>query len=157
MQGMNIAEMGHVVNVLPPKDVSGGATGDRFTMKNYGHATIIVQIGVTDEATATILVKEATAETGGTATAIGFNYYAETTADGDTLGAKTVATTAGIAVSPNNNIFYVIEIDARELSDGSPWIEVSITDVSTSANLASIVAVLSGSRFANAESATAIA
>ena len=32
MQGFNIAEMGHVVNVLPPIDITGGVVGDRFKM-----------------------------------------------------------------------------------------------------------------------------
>lgn len=156
MQGFNIAEQGHVVNVLPPKDVSGGATGDRFKMTNYAHASIIVTFGVTADATSTILVKNCTAATGGTATAIAFSYYAETTAAGDTLGGKTAATSAGIATSPNNSIMYVIELDARELTDGYPWVEVSITDISTSSNLASIVAILSGSRYGEDQSATAI-
>jgi hypothetical protein len=156
MQGFNIAEMGHVVNVLPPKDVSGGATGDRFKMTNYAHASILVTFGVTVAGSPTILVKECTAASGGTATAIAFNYYAETTAAGDTLGAKTAATSAGISASPNNSIMYLIELDARELSDGSEWVEASITDLSTSSNLASIVAILSGSRYAETQSPTAI-
>ena len=45
MQGTNIAEQGHVVNVLPPVDINGGAVGDRFKMNNHGHASVIVQIG----------------------------------------------------------------------------------------------------------------
>jgi len=156
MQGINIAEMGHIVNVLPPVDITGGTTGDRFKMTNYGHATVIVQVGVSAAAWTATLVKECTAATGGTATAIGFSYYAEETAAGDTLGAKQTATTTGIAApSANNGIFYVIEIDARELSDGYPWIEVSFTNGANSV-IASVVAVLSGSRFGNDQSATAI-
>jgi len=156
MKGFIAAQMGHLVNVLPPIDISGGKTGDRFKMTNYAHATIIVSFGVTAAGSVTILVKNCTAASGGTATAIAFNYYAETTAAGDTLGAKTAATATGIATSPNDTIAYVIEIDASELTDGYPWIEVSIGDVSTSSNLASIVAILSGSRYGNDQNQTAI-
>ena len=157
MQGFNIAEGGHVVNVLPPISVAGGVTGDRFTMENYAHATIIVQLGVSAATPPTIIVKECTAASGGTATAIAYNYYAEETASGDTLGAKTAATTSGIAPSANNNIFYVIELDARELSDGYPWVEVSLSNASASSTIASIVAILSGGRFNHDQNETAIA
>lgn len=156
MQGINLAEQGHIVNVLPPIDINGGATGDRFTMKHYGKATIIVQIGVSDVAP-TIIVKECTAASGGTATAIAFAAYKEETAAGDTLGARTAIEAAGLVANAANSIFYVIDIDARQLSDGSPWIEVSATIESGQGCLMSMVAILTGARFANDQSATAIA
>lgn len=156
MQGINISENGHIVNVLPPIDITGGATGDRFTMKNYGHATIIVQVGVSAAAWTDVLVKECNAASGGTANAIGFSYYKEETAAGDTLSAKQTATATGIASpSANNNIFYVIELDGSELSDGYPWVEVSFTNGSNSV-IASAVAILSGARYGNDQSDTAI-
>lgn len=156
MKGINLAEQGHIVNVIPAIDVTGGATGDRFKMSNAGHATIIVQIGVSAAAPTAIVVKECTAATGGTATAIGFSYYAEETASGDTLTAKQTATSSGITPSANNNIFYVIELDASELSDGYPWVEVSITN-GTNSVIASAVAVLSGYRYQGSANQTAIA
>lgn len=157
MRRFYAAQEGHIVNVLPPIDITGGATGDRFKMTNYSHATIIVQIGVSAAAPTKIIVKECTAATSGTATAIAFDYYAEETAAGDTLGAKQTAAATGITPSANNTIFYVIELDARDLSDGYPWVEVSITNASGNSVIASIVAILSGARYSNDQNATAIA
>lgn len=147
MQGMDLAVQGHIVNVLPPQDVSGGAVGDRFKMSHHGKATIVVKIGVSAAAPTAILVKEADAASGGTATAIPFSYYAEETDAGDTLGTRQAATAAGITPSANNNIMYVIDLDARELSEDTKWVEVSITNASGNSVLADITAILTGARY----------
>jgi hypothetical protein len=157
MQGFNVAEQGHVVNILPPKDISGGATCDRFTMENYGHATIIVTVGVSAAAFTALIVKNCTLASGGTATAIAFSVYKEETAAGDTLGARTAVAAAGMTPNAADNITYVIELDARELTDGYPWVEVSMTNASGNSVLCSAVAILSGARFSGDQSATAIA
>ena len=155
-QGITLAEQGHIVNVLPPIDISAGKTGDRFKMTNYGHATIIVQVGVSAAAFTKIILKECNAASGGTATAIAFDYYAEETAAGDTLAARASATSSGVTPSANNNIMYVIEIDARALSDGFEWLELSVTNTTNSV-IASAIAILTGGRHQNAQTATAIA
>lgn len=156
MKGITIAEQGHIVNALPPIDISGGATADVFSMENYGHATIIVQVGVSAAAFTKILVNECTSFAGANATAIAFNYYSETTAAGDTLSTRTAATTAGVTPSANNNIFYVIELDASELSDGYNFVQVQLTN-GTNSVIGSVVAILSGSRYGEEASPTAIA
>lgn len=156
MPGINIAEMGHVVNVIPPVDITGGVTGDRFSMENYSHATIVVQVGVSASAFTKIIVRECDAATAGTATDIAFAVYKEETALGDTLAGRVAVAATGVTPSANDNIFYVIELDARELTDGFQWIELALTNGSNSV-IASAIAILSGSRFANDQSATAIA
>ena len=156
MQGFNIAEMGHIVNILPPVDISGGAAGDIFSMKNYGHATIIVQVGVSAAAFTKIIINECTDFAASGATAIAYNVYKEETAAGDTLGARTAVTTAGLTPSANDNIMYVIEIDAADLSDGYEYIQLSLTNGVNSV-IASAIAILSGARYGGAESSTAIA
>ena len=156
MKGFNIAEMGHVVNLIPPVYITGGVTGDRFSMENYAHASIIIQVGVSAAAWTAIILRECDAATGGTATDIAFNVYKEETALGDTLGALVEAAAAGVTPSANNSIFYVIELDASELADGFQWVELALTNGSNSV-IASAVAVLSGSRYGNSESQTAIA
>lgn len=157
---MNIAEQCHVVNILPPIDVdtaSGLAHSEIFSMKNYQHATIIVQCGVTDADGGNITVEECDDFTPANDTAIDFYYYAETTALGDTLGARTLAEAAtGIDVSANDNIMYVIEIDASELTDGYPNLCLKWSNPGGS-TIASAVAILSGARYAGDQSATAIA
>ena len=154
--GFFVAQEGHVVNIAPPIDLNDAAkTCDAFSMANYDHASIIIQLGVTGAAS-TVTVEECTSAAGAGATAIAFNYYAETTDSGDTLSAVTAATSAGFDTSANDNVFYVIELDAADLSDGSPWVRVQFSDPGA-ATLGSAVAILSGGRYQNDQNATAIA
>lgn len=153
---MVLAERGHFVNVWSPKDVNAGVTGDRFTMKNYRHATIYLSIGVSAGAATKIFVKNCTAASAGTATAIAYNYYVEDTAAGDVLGARTAIAATGVTPSANDNIFYVIEIDAEELTNGYEWVEISMTNAAQSV-LSGCVAILTGARYGKTESPTVIA
>lgn len=153
---INVAEQLHVVNILPPIDVTGGDAGDVFSMANYKHATIIVQVGVSAAAFTKIIVNEVDNFAGDNPVAIPFALYAEETALGDTLAAKEAVAAAGKTPSANDGIMYVIEIDADELSDGKGFIELSITNGVNSV-IASAVAILSGARFGGDQSATAIA
>lgn len=156
-KGIVLAEEAHVVLAGAPIDInSAGLDSDVWSMKGYGHCTIIVGLGVTGAAT-TITVEECDDFTPTNSTAIAFNYYAETTAAGDTLGALTAATSAGITGSTNDGVYYVIEIDASELTDGYPCLRCRLSDPSA-ATLATIVVVLSGARYADGASpVTAIA
>lgn len=158
MQGINLAEQGHFVNVIPPKNITGGAVGDRFHLKNNGHATILVQVGVSAAAFTKILVRAADAATAGNTTDIAFNVYKEETALGDTLGTKTAVAATGLTPDAADNIMYVIEIDATELPAGKPWIEVELDNVSARSVLASCAAILTGARYQGdpANTATAI-
>lgn len=156
MKGIVLAEVGHLVNILPAVDITGGKTGDRFTMKNHGHATIIVQVGASAAAFTKIIVNACDAATGGTPEAIPFRLAKEETSLGDTLSAFEDVTAAGYTPSANDNIFYVIELDASELPDGKPWVELSLTNTSNSV-IASAIAILTGARYQGSEGATAIA
>jgi len=156
MRGFNVAEQGHVVNVLPPVDITGGKSGDVFTMEAHAHASIIVQIGVSAAAFTKILLNECTSFAAAGATAIAFNVYKEETAAGDTLGARTAVAATGLTPSANDNIMYVIELDADELSPGYEFVQVQLTN-GTNSVLASVVAILSGARYGQDQSATAIA
>lgn len=156
MKGFNVAEHGHPVNILPPVDITGGKSADIFSMAKYAHASIIIQIGVSAAAFLKILLNECTAFDGSGRTAIAFSVYKEETAAGDTLGARTAVTAAGLTPSANNNIMYIIELDAAELSDGSHFVELQLTN-GTNSVLASALAILSGARYAEAQSPTAVA
>jgi hypothetical protein len=161
MQGLVIAEQTHVVNILPAVDITGGKVSQAFSMKNHHHATIILQIGVSAAAFTKIIVDYGTATAAvGTpiagATAMPFYIYKQETAgaDQDVLGARTAVLAAGYTPSANDGIFYVIEIDAQELPDGSPYVQLSLTNGSNSV-IASAIAILSGARFSGATQATA--
>jgi len=154
-KGITVGEELHTVLGIAPIDINGaGATSDIWNMKNYAHCTIIVGLGVTGAAS-TITVEECDNVTPSNSTAIAFSYYAETTAGGDTLGARTAATTSGITGSTNDGVFYVIEIDASQLTDGYPYLRVALSDPSA-ATLATAVVILSGARYAEEQSATAL-
>jgi len=155
MAGFTIPENGHVVNILPPVDINGSAqTSDYFSLKSYAHVDIILTLGVTGAAS-TVTVTENTSNAGAGATAIAFAYHSEETAAGDTLSTRTAATSAGFATSTNDSITYVISIDASELSDGSPYLALLMSDP-TVATLASAVAILSGARYQSEVTPTAI-
>ena len=155
--GFSIGEgQGHYVLGVAPVDIDAGAqTSDAFSMKNYTHASVLISLGVTGAAS-TVTVKESTDASGSGATAIAFSYYAEETAAGDTTGARTDATASGFATSTNDGVFYIIEIDAEDLSDGSEWVTIHMSDPGA-ATFASIGVILSGARYAEVEAPTAIA
>jgi len=156
MSGINIAETCHVVNILPPIDITGGATSDVFSMENYSHASIIVQVGVSAAAFTKLIVEACDNFTPSTHTDMAFNVYKEETDSGDTLGTRVAVAAAGVTPSANDNIMYVIELDAAELGDGTDKLRLEITNGVNSV-IASAVAILSGSRYAGDQSATAIA
>lgn len=155
-KGYNVAEDGHVVNIIPPIDITGGVTGDVFSMENYAHATIIVQVGVSAAAFTKIIVNECTSLAAAGATAIAFSVYKEETAAGDTLGVRTAVAAAGVTPAAADTIMYVIELDASELTADSHFVQLSLTN-DTNSVIASAIAILSGSRYAEETSATAIA
>jgi hypothetical protein len=153
-----LAQEGHVVNALPPVDVDGGWSSDFFNLKKYSHASIVLQFGVTEGAVTSIKLKAATDAAGTSPEFIGFNYFAEETALGDTLGAKTAAASGtGIVPPATDNIMYVIEVDAADLPDDKPWLAFEVANGSGNTVLMSGVAILSGARYASDQSATAIA
>ena len=156
-RGCVIAECCHEVNILPPQDVAAGVSSDVFSMKNHSHVSIIVTAGSTNADAGNITIEECDDFTPTNDTAIDFSYYAETTAAGDTLGARTAAAAAtGIDVSANDNIMYIIEIDAAQLSAGYPNLILKWSACG-GATIASAVAILSGARYGGTESSTAIA
>ena len=70
MNGFNVSEAGHVVNIIPPVDITGGKIAQAFSMAGYKHASIVIQIGVSAAAPTAIILSVGTATAGvGTAVA----------------------------------------------------------------------------------------
>jgi hypothetical protein len=147
-----------VVNILAPVDITGGKNAQGFSMKNYAHASIIVQVGVSAAAFTKIVVNKASAADGTGAVAIPFSIYKQETAgaDKDVLTDKTAVAAAGYTPSANDGIFYVIEVDASELDPALPYIWLQLTNGVNSV-IASAVAILSGARYAETQSPTVTA
>ena len=153
MKGFNIAEQGHVVNMLAPIDIGGGAkTSDRVSMEGHAKIQVVITMGVVGNDT-TVTFYESTTEAGGSEDAIGtVYYYQETTADGDTLAARTSGAT--ITTGTNNNTTIVVDIDASSLT--ADHIYVGFKTSAAAAALISAVGILSGTRYQSGITATAI-
>ena len=150
------AQQGHLVNICPPIDLNDAAkTCDAFSMEGYSHASIIILLGTAGTAS-TVTVEECTTAAGAGNTAIAFSYHATTDTATDTLGARTTVASTGLAMTAVGDAMVVIEIDASQLSEGYPWVQVQFTDPG-GAQLGAAVAVLSGGRYASDQSGTAIA
>jgi hypothetical protein len=155
-KGFYVAQEGHIVNALPPVDITGGKFSDVWSMRNHAHATIIIQIGVSAAAFTKIILNACDDFTPSNRTALAYTLFVEETAAGDTLAAKEAVAAAGKTPSANDGIMYVIEVDASELPDGKPNLEVSLTNGSNSV-IASVIVILTGARYKEDTSATAIA
>lgn len=149
MSGFNVAERGHVVPLIFPRDVNTGVTADVFSMRDWSHATIIFVLGATAGAPTKLFIKQCTDKASAGATAIAFHAYScETTggaANCDVLGVRVPTASTGLTLAATDNIFYVVELEASELSPGYEWVEVSCT-AAAAVNMACAVAVLSGGR-----------
>lgn len=155
MKGINLAEQGHPVNILPPVDINGaGATSDYFSMKYADHASIMIQAGLTGAASTVTLFKSKD-NAGTDEEAIPFKYWAEETDAGDALERQTDATAAGFATSTNDNIMYGIEIDAAALGGDFTHLAIKASDP-TVATLISAMAILTGNKYDGDQSPTVI-
>jgi hypothetical protein len=160
---LNLAQDTHVVNALPPVDVTGGKQSQAVDMALARKLAFILQIGVSAAAVTGVTVQAgtATAAVGSDvagAAAIPFNLWKQETAGAanDVLGARTAVTASGFAPSANDGIFYVIEVDADLLPAGSPYVQLKIANGANSV-IASALAILSGLRFAGESNPTATA
>ena len=166
MLGFNLSEYGHVAVVLPPQNITGGQTAQAFAMKGYKHASILVIAGAeATQDTGTLLVNICANAAGGSPVAIPFNYYFQAAggAGNDVLSAIQTAPATGLVLAAANwppNGLIVIEIDANELEaagvglggDGTDSYVQVVLPAPAAADFGCIVAILSGSRFANVAS-----
>ena len=158
MKGITIAEECHVINALPPVSANAGKTSDYWSMENYSHASIIVTLGAA-VAVEQVLVYQSETDAGVGEDAITFKYYSETTASGDVLDRVAgLATAAGFATASAGtaNTMHVIEVDASELAEDHPFMCVKLT-VAAADQLTAVIVILSGSRYAEESSVTALA
>ncbi len=118
---------------------------DVINMANYRHVTFLLIEGAGGTGTATITVEECTALDGTGATAIAFNYRLAATAD--TFAALTAAAAAGYLTIAGANKMVAIEIDSAELSDGSPFVRLTLTEAVASAVDACVIAIASEARY----------
>ena len=150
------AQDGHHVQLIPPKDITGGVTSPAFAVKQYRHVTIRVDVGVSAAAFTKIIVNQCTAQDGTGATAIPFTLFKQETSNGDVLSGATAVTSAGYTPSANDDIFYVIEIPVEQLTQGYDYLQLELTN-GTNSVIASAVAILSAARYEMDQSPTVLA
>lgn len=158
MPGLSLAQQCHIVPVVLPQNVTGGAFGQAFSMKSAAHVTIVISVGALAAQLSAVTINQCTNAAGAGATPIAFKYASQTTAGpgNDVLSSSfTFATSAGFIPPNTPNVVYVIEMDSQELADGSAYIQVALAN-GANANFVSVVAILSGVRhkFAGNPSAT---
>jgi len=153
-RGIYQAQECHFVNLIPPVDGDGGITSGVINLKDYAHATIVLQLGVS--ATPGKVSLEASDNGSPEATAaIGFNVHkcevAYNAADGDVLGPRVACAAAdGFTPVTGDGIFYVIELDSNTLPSGKPYVKLVLAD--PGATLGSALAILSGARYGHDQS-----
>lgn len=158
---MNLAETCHFVNLLPPVDNSTNPVVlPVFDIEGYSHVTIIIQMGATHSDAGYFTLEQCNALSPTVHPDFAFQYYAEETDAGDVLDATPTRVTAatGIDLAPAgvNNIMYVIEVDASELTSGYHHLRGNFS-AAGGANLCSCIAILSGARDARPASPTVLA
>ena len=154
-QAFYAAQEGHAVSILSPQNVTGGVTATPFNLKIHSHASIIVQLGAQAAANTKILLNAGTNAAMAGSAAIPFDIYTQETAGNtnDVTSGRTSVTAAGYTPTANANTFYIIEIDAAVLPQGSPYLQLQITN-GANTNYASAVAILSGGRNVSDQSLT---
>jgi hypothetical protein len=158
MKGFVIAEQGHVSFGKYPISANGLTTLDAINMEGYGHLSVILALGATNGSALVATVYGSTDASATSAELVAFNYYQETTASTDVLGARTLNSTTALTFGNDSisNTFAVIELDASELPDGHNWVNVTLNGATTTTPIC-VVYVQSGARYAGPESPTVIA
>ena len=150
-----VAEQGHVINLIPPfGSASGTQNSEVFSMKDASHVSIIIQVG-TQAGSFTAILYEGDNFTPSTPVAIAARIYKEETADGDTLGSGAALTTSGVNTATANNILYVIEFDAEQLTEGYPNLQLRLSALDNTTYV-SAIAILSGFAYQGDQTRTQI-
>lgn len=165
MNGFNVSEAGHVVEVISPQILSLGITGQAFSMKNAEHVSIIILLGALNSAglTVTLGATQSSAASPAATTLIAFRAYLNQNLPGgaatnnDILSPPTYYNTTGFTFPNASNQYAVIELDAAELdylgggdpnqiNPDFPYLNLILSSTSPSQCLVSAVAILSGVR-----------
>lgn len=154
--GFYVSQAGHVVPLIAPVDFTGGKTSPAFSMAKYAHASIILAIGVSAAAPGAVTLNACSDAAGDGATPIPFNVFKCETTASDVLGAKVAVTAAGFVPVATDGIFYVIEVDAQQLPQGLPYLQLACANGANSV-IGSAFAILSGARQASDQAPTVFA
>jgi len=160
---MMFSERNKIVNGLPPKaDAFAAAANltDVVSLKNYKYATFIILTGVAANNDSAFSVVAGTSVDGTVETTVPFKY--RKCVSGDTFGTLTdVAAGSTVALTASKaNEMLVIEVDADAVEAAHPGYDCVGLKVADGSNVAAqygaCAIILSGARYADAASPTAI-
>lgn len=142
-----------IVNVQPPIDANDAAiTGDWVSLKNAGHATIIINCGAGWGSTGAVTLTQATVVAGSDTKALAFSTMWTNVGDiTSSVFVQTAVTsnTFNLSTSAAGSL-YIIEVDADTMdADGNfDVLGFSLSDPGA-AGLVSVTMILSATRFLN--------
>ena len=156
-RGFNIAEEGHVVQLVTAENVSGGVTSQVFSMSRAAKCCILLGFGAESAAEGNLQLFACTDTTGATKIAIPYDLYKQETSGtaNDVLSARTPVPATGYALPGTAGTFYVLHVQADQLPQGYPELQLDIPDGSNT-DFASAFAVLTGVRYQGVSNQTVI-
>lgn len=126
------------IGAVPTDAVAGAITGKRVSLRHAAGCTIVVVTTGASTDITDVDLQQHTASTGGTTAdldVITYYYYkSEATLDGDEQWTKATQTAASEITNvgaASEELLLVIEVDARQLSDGYDYISLDIPDLGT--------------------------
>lgn len=160
---MKLAEHMKVVPVLAYGDLNAGVTldTDSIDMKNFHHATFIIQIHALGVADAALTVHSG-ATNGAITSALNFRYAFGGAAQGvalcDVLAAALEVATLDLTNATYDNFMLVVEVDASkmDMANGENWLTMRFTDPGGATGNVTVLAVLKP-RYTSDRSLTALA
>jgi hypothetical protein len=156
MSRMLLSQEAHIVPIIFPQGSAAPTlNSDVFSMKDASHASIILTIGAVGGA-ASFTVVAGSDFTPSAEVAIGYRQAEELSSGGDTLGALASVASTGTITANTANITYVIEVDAEDLPEGYPNLQVKLADLDNTTYV-SAVAILTGLAYAGDANRTQIA
>lgn len=158
--GMRLVDKGNLVWATEPKNWTGAAsTSDIVSLKNFGHATIIIQTGAWAGGTAAVTLNQAKTVAGGSSKALSFakmwtnkaavtsDLLTETAVVSDTFNLDTA------------NAMYVIEVDAAslDLQNDFDCLQLAVASPGANADIYGAIFVLQApNRYAGSSPPSAI-
>jgi len=157
-----IAQNYAIVNAVPPQDINGVFTKSSSTnyisLKGYSKVTFLICGGSVADSSFTAQAYQSTVAAIGSAssnsinaTALPLTHYwtnaADTTA---TTMVRTTASSSKITIASTNNAIYILEYDAKQLTQASSYdcIGLAFAANSTASTFVSVMAILHDARYA---------
>lgn len=124
---------------------ASSATTDRIKCPGAGKLQFLISEGAGGTGTATITANTHAANSGGTPTAIAFRYKTATTpGELDDSGGWSTATTSGVTPAAGANKQTLVEFRFDELTEGEPYVSLTLTEVVNDPVDASVISIVKG-------------